>query len=655
MRVKQKSLHTILIILLLSGSIQTLRAQISMSAKESDKNWFVGMNGGANVFYGDIKFKPFWPATKMHELQAGGGFIFGRKLSPSFKLSSELNFTALKGMEELLTDTLGFDAQALSFALKGHLNPIALFSKKDAKFAFYIESGIGLMGWKSLLQNQSSDETINNLGWDNPNKEFAFYIAAGVQLEYQINPRFSTYLKSNYNLVFSDLLDGEALGGFDSYSFTAFGFNYHFGKQKEAPKLLPYSFYESVQDSIQTSSNSEAKEEIKVIADEQNNPFSLSFNVPEKIENTGFDISINIVKTGIPSTGFFRLLVPSGFLPQAASKGDVSFTKLGHRYEYDFILPMNQDSTSIPIHINLSEIEKGMFPILIEGEIMDQKGKLFPIKFASYTEIISEEAWQELLSIEAQKKYAAKKAKENQLSIEALNTSEIAKKVEIPAWLNASETIEEEAKKEITRGVYRIQIMASKNQFADLDNFKSQHKITESIFVAQAEGWYRYNLYETKDKKEANRLCALVRNENSIPQAFVTYYENGKRVLMPASSQSSKSTVTSTSSPAQKPIITKPSKIAQQQEGQLPESNFIYRIEIALVYDKPIPLYILKEKVGQEKISEFKQNQTYIYTIGEFADFEVARAFLSYVKTQFRIDSAQIGQYQNNKRIKLVF
>jgi len=44
-----------------------------------------------------------------------------------------------------------------------------------------------------------------------------------------------------------------------------------------------------------------------------------------------------------------------------------------------------------------------------------------------------------------------------------------------------------------------------------------------------------------------------------------------------------------------------------------------------------------------------------IYTIGEFDNLELARAYLSYAKTQFRIDTAQIGQYQNDKRFKLVF
>lgn len=378
--VKRLLIHKILIIMLLTGGIQPLFAQKQNTIEKDNNKWFFGINGGVNIFWGDTKFNSFWPSYEMQELQAGGSFVFGRTISPALKLSSQLNFTALKGMQEVLTDTLGFKTHALSFALKWQLNPIALLTKKEAKLAFYIESGLGVMAWKSLVQNYSTNDTLDNFGWSNSNKEFGFFIPVGIKLEYQISPKFSTYFSCNYNFVFSDLLDGESMGNFDSYSFTALGINYHFGKQKEIPKLLPYSFFEIADDSLVYQSPKKKKKPLKeAIKKEAKNPFSLNLNIPETAPRSSFDIQLAITKTGIPATGFFRLLIPSGFLPQATANENVSFTKLGHRYEYDFILPMNEDSTSIPIHIQLSEIEKGTFPVLIEGEIMDQKGNIFQI------------------------------------------------------------------------------------------------------------------------------------------------------------------------------------------------------------------------------------------------------------------------------------
>lgn len=591
------------------------------------------------MFWGDIKFNSFWPSPKMNELQAGTGVVFGRTLNPAFKLSSELNFTVLKGMQEVLPDTISFKTQALSFALKGQINPLFLLTKRESKFAIYLEAGAGIMVWRSLVENVSTSDTINNLGWSNPNKELGFYIPAGIKLEYQISQKLSTYFISHYNFVFSDLLDGAATGNNDRSSFTALGINYHFGKQKVIPKLLPYNFFEIAYDSLTAQSSKKEKKALEEAIEESINPFSISYKVPETAPHTGFEIQVDIAKIGIPATGFFRLLIPSGFIPQSSTNENVSFTKLGHRYEYDFILPMNEDSASILIPVKLSEIEKGTFPVLIEGEIMDQKGNVFPIKFASYTEIVSEDTWYKGLPIKEQEKFDAKK------------TDQVQKENVAPEYVKGVVQSEEEIKPkkqtESSEGVYRIQIMASRKQFADLATFKTKHRITQNIFISENDGWYRYNLYATTDQNEASRLCAEVRQENKIPQAFVTYYKNGKRVLSPVNRTlpNTKSGLSSASS----------SRAKEHKSTPVLNNKLLYRIEIAIAYDKPIPLYLLKNKVGKEPISEFEHDSSYYYTLGEFENLEVARAFLDYVKTQFEFETAKIGQYQNNKRVKTIF
>lgn len=649
---KRLLIYKILIITLLIGSASKLFAQKSSTKKEGYSKWFVGVNGGVNVFWGDIKFNSFWPSTKMNELQAGGGFVFGRTINSTLKISTSLDFTALNGQKINVSDTLGFKTQALSFAIKGQFNPIALLSKREGKLAFYIESGAGITGWRNLTQNYSTKDTLSNLGWTNPNKEFGFYIPAGIKIEYQIAQNISTYFSSSYNFVFSDLLDGAITGNNDAYSFTALGINYHFGKQKIAPKLLPYSFFEMPYDSIAEQTKKEKKAQ-KEERKEAVNPFSILYKIPEAAPHTGFEIEIDIAKIGIPATGFFRLVLPSGFIPQSAKNENVSFTKLGHQYEYDFILPMNQDSTSIPIPIKLSEIEKGIFPILIEGEIMDQKGNVFPLKVATYTEIVSEDSWYKGLPIKEQQEFDAQKAKENLTETSALPKSE--KKITQKEELSQTIPIESKEKEQIdsTTGVYRIQIMASRKTFSDLDTFKTKHKITEEIYISQADGWYRYNLYSTKNFEEANRLCTKVRQENNIAQAFVTYYKNGKREVLP----NQQTNRTSSSKSSKISVSKKPTQSHIKQaikKNNFSDNKLLYRIEIAISYDQAIPLYLLKSKVGKEPITEFEHNESYYYTIGEFENLEVARAFLDFVKTEFKFENATIAQYQQNNRLRLV-
>ena len=126
----QKSIHKILIIILLIGSIQALYAQNSEVVVNRNKGWYWGINSGVNVFWGDIRFDSIWPSTEMQEIQAGGGFVFGRTISPTLNLSAELNYTSLRGQKEVLPDTLGFRTQALNFALKWQVNLITLFGRK---------------------------------------------------------------------------------------------------------------------------------------------------------------------------------------------------------------------------------------------------------------------------------------------------------------------------------------------------------------------------------------------------------------------------------------------------------------------------------------------------------------------------------------------
>ena len=654
---KHTKLYIILIILLLSESFNVMYAQSSIQKKNPVANWYIGINGGVNIFFGDVKYNSFLPSTKMQELQPNTGIVFGRKFSTTLQLSSEINFNSLRGTKADITDSIGFKFQGLSFALKGHINPFALISKRESKFAFFLESGAGIMAWRSLLTDLHTNDTLNNLGWSNPNKEFGFYIPVGIKLEYKITPNLSTYFSNNYNFVFSDLLDGKLIGGYDKFSSSRLGINYLFGNQKEAPKLLPYNLFTIEYDSVTAQSNKNKTVADKEIVEKTNdNPFYLNLDVPETAPHTSFEINLTIVKIGIPAKGFFRIQVPSGFIPQSAPNRELSFVKLDYSYEYNFIFPLNQDSFFIPIQIKLSEIEKGNYPILIEGEIMNQKNQVFPIKFAKYIQIVSEDEWYKGLTPKEKEKYNSTKIEKKKDKIElAKNENSIIKKEEAEIQHIGTQKIVTQEKETISSAVYRIQIMASTTPHPNINSFIKKHNIQEELFVVEADGWYRYNIYLTYDRKEANELCKLVQVENNIPHAFPVYYENGVRKLNTSSANTKKETNTTSlisKQTIQKSANPQPIKIEQKQSENADKNKLLYRIEVAMAFDRPIPIYLLQNKIGQETIREFKQNNSFYYTIGEFEDLTVAKAFLEYTKTQFDMENAKIGQYQNDKRLK---
>jgi len=654
--VKIKGKHNVLLILLIFGSLAPLFAQYSNLNNGAAPKWFVGLNGGTTLFLGDVKYNSFWPERQQGELQASGSFAFGRKFNSSFRLSTELSYISLKGFQEILPDTLEFKTQALSIALQGHYNVLHLFTKSDAKTALYLEGGAGIMAWKNLLENTYTNDTLGDFGWTNTDKQTSLFLPVGIKLEYQISPRLSTYFKSNYNFVFSDLLDGNALGKDDHFIYNTLGINYYIGKQKTIPKLLPYTFseinYDSIAQKTKAKSEKQKKEEKP---SEITNPFYTKFEVPQTAPHTGLDIHLKIAKLGVKASGFFRLILPSGFIPQASSNPNVSFSKLDYRYEYEFILPMNEDSTTIPIHIDLSEIEMGTYPIFVEGEIMNQPGTIFPLKFAAYVKIISEEAWNQGLLAKNRSEILKNKTQNTG------DENQIAVSTPISDKTKSSETEQAEpTKKHIadnsSSAVYRIQIMASRKPFTDIENFKATHNINTDFYIAQADGWYRYNLYTASTREEAENLKEKVRKEHEIPQAFIAYYENGERVInKSASSSTSNATSLSNNAHIQNQVAAKQKTTTQNYEI---ESQFtdqpVYRIEFALGYNKPIPLYVLQNKVGKEEISEFKINNDYYYTIGEFEELKVAKAYLNFVRNQFKLE-AKIAQYQNKTRIKVVY
>lgn len=616
-------------------------------SKGQEKQWFVGLNGGIDLFWGDIKYNAFLPSAKMNELPMSTGLLFGHSFSKSFGINTALDFVNLRGKQVFITDTLSFKTQALALSLKAQFDPIAFFLKKDSKTSLFFESGAGLMVWKSFLENQTFNDTISNLGWGNSNKKIGLFFPLGIRLEYRIKPYLSATFSGNYNFVFSDLLDAHAIGQNDSYTYTSLGIHFHFGNQKTIPKLLSYSLINFHSDSIKSpKENPERTKE--TTTKEIQNPFALSLNVPEKASHTGFEIQLKIAKLGIPATGFFRLLLPAGFIPKASSNENVSFTKLGQQYEYDFIIPMNQDSCIIRIPIFLSEIAKGSYPILIEGEIKNQKGNTFPIKFANYTEIISEADWNQGL-------LAKEKSQISNSSLQPIGSQTKLEKqepVSLPKTVNITDPAKQSVDlmtKNTTEGFYHIQVMASRSLLPNLQNLKMLHQLEEEIQITEGDGWYRYNVYTSKNKEEAQSLCAKVRSQNNFPQAFVVYYENGKRSLLTNSSPTT--TPLKTENKIAKSEISEKPK-TESKIAYAPELGLTYRIEIAQAFDQPIPLYLLQNKVGKERVREFNENTNFYYTIGNFEDLNIARGFLNYVKTQFHFENAKIIQFQNNQRMK---
>lgn len=658
--VKVIKVNILFILVFLFGISVNAFGQTEANNKDKQQ-WYFGFNGGVNVFFGDVKYNSFWPSSAEKEIKPGGGLYFGRNLGNSFQIGAEINYHSLQGVNADLTENIAFKSTALSMAILGSFNPVAALFNTDSRFGFYLQSGAGIIGWKGLLTDVQTNDTINNFGWTNTNKAFSLFLPVGIKFEFKINSRLSTELSNKFNFVFSDLIDGKSEGKNDHFNYTSLGFKYSIGSQKSTAKLLSYNFSTiSIDSSLIAKKEIISKDTIK--AELSESTFSIDLIVPETAPHTNFEIFVRILKSRDSANGFFKLNIPSGFIPQASSNTEIKLLKLGYNYEYNFSIPADKDSLLIPIQIRLSEIEKGNYPILIDGEITNQKKQVFPIKLAKYVQIISEADWYKGLSPIEKAKYQENQNKDSKSTSKTYAITEDQKiygqNSSLPQKQNEEKSKTGIGENDETTSVYRVQIMASTTPHPNLNAFLKKHNITEEVYIANEDGWYRYNIYSTSDRKKANDLCKLVQSENNLPKAFPVYYENGKRMLNPSASATT-AKKESVGSPAITPTITiKKENVqnivvkADESKSITVDNKLLYRVEIAMAFDQPIPVYLLQNKIGHEKISEFKQHNTYYYTIGEFEDLAVARAFLDYTKTQFNLENAKIGQYQNDKRIK---
>lgn len=667
--------HIVMLLVILIGMTSHVYAQKKRKAKLNEDAWFIGAKGGANIFFGDIKYADYLPNFKYNELTYGYGFNLGKQFSPKISLKLDVNLSKLSGTKETNALIRTFDANTQAASLNLQVNLFELFNNRARlnKFSVWGEFGVGGIRWQSILYNHETLDTLNNINWGTKNYETSLVIPVGLYMRYYLNKNFSVDAHSSLAISGSDFVDAK-LGGieFDYYWYTGIGINYHFmiqsairnvplvnkNKSKEL-ELLDYMSLDPFQDSEieritkKEMFQKEAEESAKVAM--STNPYRVEFWVPAKANNKKLQVLVSIKKRGITGNGYFRMSLPSGFYPVAPKVKEVTYTRIGYNYDFDFYLPMNKDTLNIPIEISISEREDGTYPFFIEGEVMNQEGKMFSIKNAQYVQISSEVNYNDL----------------------PIDQKPVESKAEIAdpnyvAPVNVTDVLEESNGDK----TYRIQILACRKPSNRVNDFLKKHQIDRKVYTYESGGWWRYSIYNLASIIEAEKALLLVRNKHLIREAFIVEFENGERSV--PNKQPSRSITTyqdetgetkiAKLSPYQKksirPLNTKKNNDSEKDIKEPKKPSFemvsnndnisVYRIEIAVSPGYPIPLRQLQNWVAKEKITEWTYRDDYRYTIGRFENEQVARAFLKYVRMQFALPDAHLVETKAGNWLKVV-
>jgi len=678
--------------------MQTLHAQRYGSKRPDANAWTIGLNGSANITFGDIKYWDYIPNTKYGEVGWGAGFSIAKYLSPQFALKTEFNYSRLFGTKRTNSIYRSFQTNSQYASLQFQINLAQVFSSRPRlyKLSAWGNIGVGYIRWQSFLYNRNTLDTLDQVYW-NANKYMStLMIPVGLNIRYYLNKNWSMDAHASTILVNSDWLDAKTGGiEYDYFVSAGLGINYHFKIQKSIRNipleirqkkddfyLLDYMSIDPYADpSVKKISKKEAIE--KKEAEEQKlvkegNPFQVEFWVPEKANLHKFQILVSIKKMGITGNGYFRLSLPSGFYPVNPDVEQVTYTRIAYNFDFDFFLPMNMDTLNIPIDISISEGLEGTYPIFIEGEIMNSNGQIFPIKNVQYVELKDGVDYSEVPTEKSRNKQKAEKADDDYVAPE-----------------NVTEIIEESSGLK----TYRIQILACRKPSNRVNEFLVKHQIDQEVYLWEKEGWWRYSIYNLSSMEEAKEYLLRIRNKHGIEGAFIVEFINGKRsVPEHQPPRSEKSYLEVDYSAASKDLAQKLNQNYQQieqadyddqeikknaiEEGKIKPNNndqniknteeqkkenlphfeevsskeniSVYRVEIAVSPAAPIPLRQLQIWVANEKITEWTYQKEYRYTIGRFENEQVARAFLKYVRLQFALPDAHLVETKGQEWLRVV-
>jgi len=225
----------ILFFLIISKGFTQVQGQLS---NRFFANWAVGVSGGPNIFFGDLKVNKFWPASKnMNEWRFAGSFYLLRQISHVFSLRAQVLYGEISGTKRVYKDGAPcnqyFEGNILEYNLNTMINFSNLFFRysPERKFFFYGTVGAGLSNWITKVKDLQTKQQIGGSGTAS-NWTTEVVVPAGLGAYYSFADKVNLGIEWTLRGVGSDKLDA-TVGGFqyDMYSLFSLNLTYNFNKR----------------------------------------------------------------------------------------------------------------------------------------------------------------------------------------------------------------------------------------------------------------------------------------------------------------------------------------------------------------------------------------------------------------------------------------
>ncbi len=200
-----------------------------------------GIKLGVLPFYGDIKqYKPD-VENRYHKTDFGFALEGIKNYNEKFGLRANLMFASLSGSSPNLN--LYFRNKLKELSLSGLVNInnlLSIYTKKERFINVYTFAGLGIINFRSKLNNYTDDTFVNAVGWDSlgnnkTSSKTDFVFPLGMGVKFKVDPKIDIGMEYTLHLTNTDKLDAQMVSNsyMDRYSYIAVSITYKIGNKKE--------------------------------------------------------------------------------------------------------------------------------------------------------------------------------------------------------------------------------------------------------------------------------------------------------------------------------------------------------------------------------------------------------------------------------------
>ncbi|MBU0489254.1 MAG: hypothetical protein KKA07_05020 [Bacteroidetes bacterium] len=214
------------------------------SLRNSFKNWYLDINLGSLLFYGDISYNEMTVfAREPWDYRLGEGIIFSKRIHKTMDARFQFLNGRLAGVKR--ENSLGYSVDEYFLAsirevnanLLVNISKIAYPRVYDNRFTYFVTLGAGMNFFRSVKRALFTDKFVNGVGYSNLGETKAGRLSTlvfpcSIGTNMTMTRTLSLNFEIGYRFTSSDKLDATVSGAKDHYSYVDLGFKILLGSQK---------------------------------------------------------------------------------------------------------------------------------------------------------------------------------------------------------------------------------------------------------------------------------------------------------------------------------------------------------------------------------------------------------------------------------------